>query len=276
MTDECPEVAPLPDRPPSMGGMCGDYVQTADERENARRFARWEVRHHALWNVANRLRESEARGPSLFDDGDERPAGEEVAAAWRAWNSLTGNAPEFQLAWCVGVLRLLGVKVESNAGAPRIVPGFRKADDLRPVLDLLRVHREAVVEQLKRGLPFDSIPWQLELIRRAAGEWPVWGYRAGWDGRASVYPVLIQDVPPFYDALQVYRPDCFRAIPDDARIVARADRLAASLPPGAVYIGPAFEEYPDGRGEAAHAELKIRKTHGLAFNLPVPVTPTYV
>lgn len=266
MTDEwVPAVGPLSE-PQTGRGMCLPLTRTAEEERNSELARERDARVHALWHVANRLAEQQDRGPSLFDleaeDGDPR---EVMRGAWREWQALTGAEPDFQLAWCVGALRLLGVKVESNAGVPRVVLGGRKADDLGPVLDLLRRHREAVVEQLKKGLPFDSIPWQLKLIGRAAGEWPVWGYREGGGVcRESVFPVLPQDVPPFYDAVRVFRPDCLRAVPEEARLAIKADPTGRRLSPGMVWVGPAVAEYPDGRG-AMHEELKIRKAHGLAY-----------
>lgn len=268
MTDEwVPTVAPLSE-PVSGRGMCLPLTLTAEEERNARAARGREHRVHALWHIGNRLAEQQDRGPSLFDlEAEEGDPLDAMRRAWGQWQGLTGAEPDFQLAWCVGALRLLGVRVESNAGAPRVVLGGRKADDVGPVLDLLRLHRPAVVEQLKRGLPFDSIPWQLKLLRQAAGEWPVWGMREGdGPGRESVFPVLLEDVPPFYDALRVCRPDCFRAIPEAAANVLRADPIGRRLPAGTVWVGPAFAEYPDGRGEAMHAELKIRKAHGLAYN----------
>lgn len=247
-------------------GMCLPVEVDADQGGVNRKAELRQYRHLALWHVASRLRESRDRGPSLWDDEEPTDPRAELRQAWADWCGLTGAEPEFQLAWSIGALRLIGVVVENNGGKPRILPNGRKAEDIAPILDLLRTHRDAVVAQLAAGRPFDSLAWQLDLIRKAAGDWPVWGARMGGPAdacRSSVLPVLVDDVPPFYDTLQVYRPDCFRAIPVAAVTALGLDKsLGRRLAAGMVYVGPATAEYPDGRGKVLYEELKIRKAHG--------------
>lgn len=246
-------------------GMCLPVEVDAEQAEWNRKAELRNRRHLALWHVASRLRESQDRGPSLWDEGDATDPRAELRQAWADWCGLTGAEPEFQLAWAIGALRLLGVVVENAEGKPRILPNGRKAEDIAPLLDLLRTHRDAVVKQLAVG-PFDSLAWQLDLIRKAAGDWPVWGARIAGPAdacRSSVLPVLVDDVPPFYDTLQVYRPDCFRAIPAAAMNAMAIDRtLGGRLAAGMVYVGPAVADYPDGKGKVLYEELKIRKAHG--------------
>jgi hypothetical protein len=256
------------------GGLCLPVERSADEERDERRAVRAETIRNALWNVAANLSHREARGPSLFDEDEaEADPGDELRARWAEWKGLAGDTSAFELAWCVGLFRLLGVVVVLNNGRPEVQSGPLGQEAVRPAVEVLRRHRGAVVERLTAGRPIDSREWQLELVKRAAGGWPVWGFRLGTlDNRmprSSVYPVLPHDPPPFYDTLQVYRPDCGRAIPATALAVAKLDHeVGRYLPPGGVYVGPAADEYPKGRGSAEAAEAKIRKQHGAVVCWP--------
>lgn len=237
---------------------------------DGRRATARSVRLHALWQVATELAGRQSRGPSLLDD--EGPAGDPRSILhdkWREWQSLAGDTTDYELAWLIGATRLLGIRIVNNSGRPQVMPGGRRAETVDPLVAMLRKHRDTVVDRLVRGLEFDDRQWQLELVRKAAGGWPVWGVRLD-ACRESVIPVIPHDPPPFYDGLLVYRPDCWRAIGEEPRAAIRIDTTARRLWPGVVYVGPPTADYPEGKGGALVAERKAREKHGHTFN---PVMP---
>lgn len=257
----------LVDRPlPSNVGMCSPIEITPEQAEiNAvemRRMVRW----HALWDIAVNLRSREQSGPSLFDD--EAPEDPLIVLQKKRaeWKALDADPTQFQLAWCVGAFRALGVELVWQGGKPVVLPHGHTELVTGPLLAALRPHRPAVVERLSAGLPFDCPEWQLILLKPYT-DWPVWGYRvAEADGMMSLRPVLVAEVPPFYDAVQPYRPDCWRAVPAEAVAAVRASKVGRRLPRGGVYLGPPTADRPKGWKDQLHEESKIRKRHGLTNN----------
>ena len=219
-----------------------------------------------MHGVFSWLRAKQDRGPSLFDGEDDDTGAEPLAvvrAKWAEWQALAGDTSGYELAWCVGAFRLIGMGVGLKAdGSPEVKLNGRTPDAVGPVLAVLRKHRLSVIAHLQAGQEFDSADWQKQLVKVAAGEWPVWGERLfGADGgRRSVLPVVPTDPPPFYDLLFVVRPDCGRAIPVDALAVLTL--AGCGIPAGRVYVGPATDDWP-GLGEVLGAEIKVRKRNGI-------------
>lgn len=252
-------------------GMCLPAEIDAEQEQHNRLAIRRERMTKALWLVAVGHSRRANSGPSLFDTGDEEDPASELRRKWAEWQALDGDTSPYELAWLIGACRVLGIRVEDKGGKPNLLPGGRPSEVTEPLLGLLRKHRPAVVAQVAAGLPFDSVDWQVELVQQAAGEWPVWGYRVGGvtadRTRESLLPVIPHDRPPFYDVLRVYRPDCFRAITADPVLALRSDReIGWRLSPGMVYVGPAMEGVPEGKGGALAEERKIRQRNGHPHN----------
>lgn len=252
-------------------GMCNPLEIGPDQEGHNRRWADRERRRKALWLVAVEQSRRATSGPGLFDTGEEEDPKDVVRRAWGEWRSLAEDTAAYELAWCIGAFRLLGIRVESKDGKPNILAGGRPKDVTDPLLAVLRRHRPQVVERIAAGLPFDSVGWQTELILKAAGGWPVWGYRLGGVTadctRESLLPVLPDDLPPFYDCVQVYRPDCLRSIPAEAMLAVRADHeVGRRLAAGMVYLGPATADVPEGKGGVLAEERKVRKQNGYTHN----------